>query len=177
MKKSWIVLSLITCIPISIHCTGIQYDIKGADNNFGERYGRGVATFGHDLTAIKCFYDYDTAPKFGSNEINFPVNVMLDTQIDAIFTDENFIFYLFTNTGYDLESTNFTLLGKKIDGTFIKYFDTAEFEKPAGTYFDRNFTCAGDTINFYLKRNEKIVGRIIFQWNDGTENFMLKEIF
>ena len=33
MKKSWIVLSLITCIPISIHCTGIQYDIKGADNN------------------------------------------------------------------------------------------------------------------------------------------------
>ena len=154
--------------------------ISGADNNFGTPHGSGVATFGHDVTEIKCFYDYEDVPFFGDEVINFPVNVMLDTQIDAIFTDENFIFYMFTNTGYDLESTNFILLGKSIDGTFIKYFDSVEqsesYTRPAGAYLDKNYLCEFDTIKFFWKRNEKNIGMLILQWNAGTQNFMLKEI-
>ena len=155
--------------------------ISGADNNFGDSYGKGVATFGHDITAIKCFYDYDAAPRFGDENFNYPVNVMLDTEIYAIFSDEPIIFYLFVNGGYDLESTNFTLIGKNSDGTFIKYFDLAEFDedyysRPAGAYLDKNFTCDGDTIIFYWKQGEEIIGRWIFQWHAGKENFMLKEL-
>lgn len=154
--------------------------IKGADNNFGEKYGSGVATFGHDLTEIKCFYNYDTPPKFGSDFSNYQINLMLNTSIDAIFTDENLILYMFTNTGYDLESTNFVLLGKKLDGTFIKYFDSAEenenYTRPIGAYLDKNYLCDFDTINFFWKRNGETVGRLILQWHAGKLDFMIKEI-
>ena len=161
----------------AIHFTPLEGTIiSGADNNSGAAKGRGVATFGHDVTEIKCFYDYNDLPFFGDEVINFPINVILDTQIDAIFTDGNFIFYLFKNTGYDVESTNFVMLGKQSDGTFIKYFDTATLDEGEGVYLDENYVCSGDTITFYLKYNEKTFGRIIFQWNDGTENFMIKEM-
>lgn len=154
--------------------------ISGADNNFGDPHGKGVATFGHDVTAIKCFYDYYSVPRFGDENFNFPVNVMLNTEIYAIFSDEPLIFYLFVNGGYDLESTNFTLLGKKFDGTFIKYFDFADFDRelykrPEGAYLDKNFDFNGNAITFYLKRDEKTIGEWKFIWHEGKENFLMQE--
>ena len=171
----------------------------------GKAYDTGVARFGEGKDALYFHYRYGDWQRkisaimlFGSDDKNntVPVNVMV-ADILKINGSNNKIFYVIED-GYDLaEESWYTLIGKKSDGTWVKYFDTVTVGK---TYFgsgdNKNMRTQwglafykpetkGDTIIIHYSRNKD--GRQIqrdvdergefrFKWDDKAQWFGVEQV-
>ena len=110
----------------------------------------------------------------GEDDEKFPVNIMVDTSIEQICR----IVYVI-NTGSDIRSTSYVLLGRCVDRTWVRYFDTNEIKKtyllPTGAYFESSFFCQNDTIIIeckqYKNRNYITIGEFRFKWDDNAQGF------
>ena len=121
-------------------------------------------------------------PRFGGKYKNFPINITTNTTIYRIDNDGKFTPYLLKNTGNDVRNTQYILLGRLQDGSWVKYFDTAELK---AQYFGENtyanqdgVRCQDDAIIIELKnvRDNKVVGELRFKWNDAAQWFGIEHV-
>ena len=164
-------------------------------------YERGIARFGNDSDALFFHYKNGTLEKrysdyimaFGSDNIKNTVNVNVMTpKIYKINSDNGITFYLIKD-GYDLPEENcFTLIGRRKDGVWVKYFETVQvtdkyFGKPpkvwsANSIWCDNFKLAGDTMvieyqqyNIVQKKYFK-AGEFRFKWDDKAQWFGVEQV-
>ena len=93
-------------------------------------YGKGVARWGNENDALFAHYNFyakDSNVYFGGNDVKntIPINSMIfGEEIYKISTNEGITFYMI-HTSYDLpDETWWTLIGRRKDGVWVKYFDS-----------------------------------------------------
>lgn len=157
-------------------------------------YGKGVATFGTNNKKLYIHYqtyDYDKnrSPQISRYGGSSPDNAIqiptLVNQIYALDTNENINLYVI-ESDYDITGDeNFTLIGERADGRFVKYFDTDTiFESYFGkrdvrrSYFINKYVVNGDTIIFYYGRSDliPIIGEIRCKWDDKAQWFSVDNV-
>ena len=177
----------------------IVFDGKGKNNLV--KYGKGVASFGKGADALFAHYDSyskDSKVYFGGQNIKntIPIDSMIyGEEIFKIATDEGITFYMI-HTSYDLpDETWWTLIGRRKDGVWVKYFSSLEVTKK---YFGKqgnvwnglsiccdNFRVNDDTIIIEYSRYNKNSGKrgnpikegeFRFKWNDSAQWFGVEQI-
>lgn len=175
------------------------YDGKGKNNSV--RYGKGVARFGNGADSLYAHYNYylkDSNVYFGGpdRKNTVPINSMVfDEEIYKISTNEGIIFYMI-HTSYDLpDETWWTLIGRRKDGVWVKYFETLAITKK---YFGQqgnvwnglsiccdDFRVKGDTIVIEYSRYHKNSGQrgnlvkegeFQFKWDNVAQWFGVEQI-
>ena len=191
---------------------GFFFENASANNGTLSKYGRGkaydtgVARFGEGKDSLYFHYRYGDWQKkiswimlFGSEDKDNTVSVdILATEILKI-TGNNLTFYLISD-GYDLAENNIlTLIGKKSDGTWVKYFDTLSIgkkyfgsgnNKGIRTQWGLSFykpETKGDTIIIHYIRNKDggqiqlrhdvdEHGEFRFKWDEAAQWFGVEQI-
>ena len=170
------------------------------------RYGKGVARWGNGTDALFAHYNYyskDSNVYFGGNDVKntIPINSMIfGEEIYKISTNEGITFYMI-HTSYDLpDETWWTLIGRRKDGVWIKYFDSDSvtekyFGKSARAGYANvwnglsiccdDFRVKGDTIVIEYSRYHKNSGQrgnlvkegeFRFKWDDVAQWFGIEQI-
>lgn len=176
---------------------------------FEECYEKGLAKFGDGKDALYFHYDankkvaipnteyFDVLSRFGSQDAKnaVQVSVGIPTTIWLIKTDSEMTFYML---GYGEASTSkgnyHTLIGKRKDGTFVKYFDTYEIK---GRYFNRKVPLPSrDSVltdergKYFFDRDTIIlrygkdsgynqfnaIGELRFKWDDAAQWFGVEHV-
>ena len=164
-------------------------------------YGKGVARWGNGMDALFAHYNYyskDSNVYFGGNDVKntIPINSMIfGEEIYKISTNEGITFYMI-HTSYDLpDETWWTLIGRRNDGVWVKYFSSLDITKK---YFGQqgnvwnglsiccdDFRVKGDTIVIEYSRYHKNSGQrgnlvkegeFQFKWNDAAQWFGIEQI-
>ena len=172
--------------------------IRGASYNSGQpidrfqgekTYRNGLAAWGNGDTAL--FFHYGSyPPKFGSKNINnaYPVKTWVDCEIIKIGTDSNISLYMLRNSGSDISVIDFTLLGRRNDGVWVKYFDTNTLiENYFGANLNRKirpifskFDVRNDTISmsygYYSNGGVSRTGEFRFKWDDKAQWFSVEQV-
>ena len=162
--------------------TGILYEI-----NKEKYYKNGVVAFGKNEDLIyfhynnKNYHDKDNIRNYGGKNLNntFKATQAYGFKINQIKTDSNITFYLVYEWQFDVRGNKFALLGRKKDGTFVKYFDTWSISEKYfgnnymgnGSFYD-NWYCTNDSIIIEYSRykKEKIKeGEFRFKWDDAAQ--------
>ena len=164
-------------------------------------YKKGVACFGNANDAVYIHYDvdYDYGKRtenfhFGgqSRENTIPFDVMVWGKIYFFGKNQDTRFYLLGLYGSDIFGTHHIVVGRKKNGTFVKYFDTKEIAQAyCGAwsksnknrpYFDR-CEVNGDTISFpytiYGRTqgfSKNAVGEFCFKWDDKAQWFGVEQV-
>ena len=169
-------------------------------------YGKGVARWGNDKDALFAhynFYSKDSNVYFGGQDVKntIPINSMIfGEEIFKIATNEEITFYMI-HTSYDLPDENFwTLIGRRKDGVWVKYFDSDSvtvkyFGKFArggyGNVWDGlsiccdNFKVNGNTMIIEYSRYHKTSGQrgnfikegeFQFKWDDKAQWFGVEQV-
>lgn len=140
----------------------------------------GLARWGNESNGLYYFFE-KYPPRFGGKDRNFSVNSMVMTSINQIKNDGNITLYLLRNDGHATFARNYVLLGKRQDGTWVKYFDSDDLKKKYcgttnRTIFD-NAYCRGDTIIIkYNNDRNSHVGEFRFKWDDKAQWFSVEHI-
>lgn len=120
-------------------------------------------------------------------ENTVPFDVIVRGKIYFLGKNQDTRFYLLGLYGYDMFGTHHIVVGRKKDGTFIKYFDTRRIAKAYcgewsksnknRPYFDRCET-NGDTISFpyRLISSKDEVGESRFKWDDIAQWFGVEQV-
>ena len=179
---------------------GGGYNFEGAVSNTGTKknneYYNGIVAFGKgdDLIYLhynnKNFNAKDLKRHYGGKNFN---NTFLFTQayccdFTQIKTNKGVTLYMIYETQFDVRGNKYTLLGRKSDGTFVKYFDTWDISEqyfgkgrkmPTDAFYD-NWYCKSDTIVIeYEKftRPGKIkVGEFRFKWDEKAQWFSVEHV-
>ena len=172
-------------------------------------YERGIARFGNGSDALFFHYKNGTSEKrfsdyimaFGSDNINNTVNVnVMIPKLYKINSDKGITFYLIRDS-YDLpDEIWWTLIGRRKDGVWVKYFDSdsvtvkyfGEFARAGrGNVWEgksiccENFRVNGDTIVIEYSRYHKNInkrgelvkeGEFRFKWDDKAQWFSVERI-
>lgn len=159
-------------------------------------YGKGLAQFGSGVDALYVHYDFDgyydghtSFVKVGSKNIENTVRVnIFNSWIYRIPSNEGIKIYAILE-GYGA-NRNFTIIGTKRDGTFVKYIDTLILTEK---YFAVKINGGGaypivygdiksnsDTIIISytnsIKRGEIIKGEFRFKWDDDAQWFSVEHV-
>ena len=166
-----------------------------------QTYDHGVARFSEGIDALYLHYDAYKAnvkgrkvniisygfAKFGSNDINNTVNInIMGPEIFKITSNEGITLYSI-NDSYDLrEEFTYTLIGKRKNGKWVKYFNTNDIvEKYFGKsgYWLKNFIVHDDVISIYYElysngdyRNIVSSGELRFKWDDKAQWFGIEQV-
>ncbi len=187
---------------------GGGYAVNGATSNNGDYftkykknnkhgYGKGVATFGSGKDVLYAHYNAYTKNNnvfFGGKEFNNTIPVrsaLFGEEIYKISNDEGLTMYLF-HTSYDLKEQNwYTLIGKRADGKFVKYFESTDIAKRFFKETVRGFAC----VDFMVQDNLIIIvyerntegkqlgrdnaderGEFRFKWDDAAQWFGVEHV-
>lgn len=195
--------------PVKVGSIGVMnlegFSFNGAMANNGismqnrrgrQLFSQGVVRFGNGRDALFFHYNYGTLEKnykdfimaFGSDNISNTVNVSIKTaKIFQIKSDSGITFYS-VNDSYDLpEEFMYTLLGRRADGKWVKYFDTNELVKKYfganQSYWLKELNVSGDTIIIYYElfsrgnyKNPVGRGEFRFKWDDKAQWFSIEQV-
>ena len=162
-------------------------------------YNRGFAIFGSGSDAICLYYDSGeyrpTAgknriyAKFGDKNINNTIETGagIPTHINLIKTDSGITFYLLLNIDESgLVGRTHTLLGKRSDGVFVKYFNTYDLKRQyfgrARDIFFSDYRIEGDTIIIGYQRRDSANSRFVdagefrFKWDESAQWFGIEQV-
>lgn len=184
----------------------VIYD--GSGKNGSVRYGNGIARYGNGIDAIYAHYNAYNVSKdgyihFGDKDIKntIPISAFIfGEEIFKIETDEGITFYMI-HTSYDLpDETWWTLIGRRKDGVWVKYFDS---DSVTEKYFGKsaragtagvwqglsiccdNFRVKGNTIIIEYSRYHKNVGQrgnlvkegeFRFKWDESAQWFGIEQV-
>lgn len=178
----------------------IIYD--GSGKNGSVSYGKGIARWGNGIDSLYAHYDAynrkDSNIYFGDKNVRntVPINsVVFGEEIFKISTDSRITFYMI-HTSYDLpDETWWTLIGRRTDGVWVKYFESLNVtEKYFGKQGDvwegksiccKNFRVSGDTMVIEYSRYHKNInkrgelvkeGEFRFKWDDKAQWFSVKQV-
>ncbi|MBR3747159.1 MAG: hypothetical protein IKN27_09395, partial [Selenomonadaceae bacterium] len=184
----------------------IIYD--GSGKNGAVLYGKGVARCGNGIDALYAHYDAynirnDDKIHFGDKNIKntIPIRAFIfGEEIFKIDTDSGITFYLI-HTSYDLPDENWwTLIGRRKDGVWIKYFESDAvtekyFGKSArgghGNVWDgtsiccNDFKIVGNTITIEYSRYHRNAGKrgqfikageFRFKWDEAAQWFGVEQV-
>ena len=160
-------------------------------------YERGIARFGTGEDALYFHYNakqivnkYEPLSKFGSQDIKNAIQIVpgISTVIKMIKTNSGITFYLLIHGNAAGFGVNSTLIGKRKDGTFVKYFDTEEIKEK---YFESARSVTDEEDKIYLKENEIIIGygqydmkkykyvhsgEFRFKWDEAAQWFGVEQV-
>lgn len=160
---------------------------------------KGIATFGDNNKKLYLHYktygyDYNTSPqvsRYGSASSENAIQIdTLDNTIYMLKTNENITLYIIYSD-YDIAGDdNFTIIGERADGRFVKYLVTDTiFENYYGerdvrrSYFVDDFIVRGDTIVFYYSRSDIAnvrpvprLGEIRCKWDESAQWFSVENV-
>lgn len=184
----------------------IIYD--GSEKSGSVLYGKGIASFGNGIDALYAHYDAynirnDGNIHFGDKDIRNTIKIsafVFGEEIFKINTDIGITFYMI-HTSYDLpDETWWTLIGRRKDGVWVKYFDS---DSVTETYFGKsaraghgnvwdgksiccdNFKVSGNTIVIEYSRYHKNIGKrgdllkegeFRFTWKDTAQWFAVEKV-
>ena len=180
------------------------FDFFGTSSNSGEPiivrqrtlFKRGIARFGDGNDALYFHYNHGTIEKrykdqiiaFGSENIKNTVNVNIaEPRLYKIDSNQGITLYLIKDS-YDIpEDNTFTLIGRRKDGIWVKYFSTVELTKK---YFGerqshcwKKFSVSNDVVSIYYElyfrgdyRNPTQRGEFRFKWDDKAQWFGIEHI-
>ena len=171
----------------------------------GKAYGTGIARFGDGEDALYFHYRFGDSQEnisaimlFGGDDKRntIPINIMI-TNILKITSSNGITFYMIED-GYDLiEEISYTLIGRRPDGTWVKYFDTTTVGKNyfgSGNDNDRNnfwglafykteIKNGTIIIHYYrnkdrrpIERNVDERGEFRFKWDDKAQWFGIEKV-
>ena len=183
--------------------TNATYNDGDFYRNNRNMYGKGMARFGNGEDALYVHYNAynisnDDKVYFGGKDMRNTVPIesfVFGEEIFKITTNESITFYMI-HTSYDLpDETWWTLIGRRKDGVWVKYFESAEIEKK---YFSShgnvwegqsiccdNFRVNGDTIIIEYSRYHKNLGKhgnlikegeFRFKWDDSAQWFGVEQV-
>ncbi len=162
-------------------------------------YDKGVAIFGNGSDAIYFHYDardgkpdHNIVSKMGSRDIKNTVDVGIGipTHINLLKTDSGIDLYLLmSEDASGLVGCTYTLLGRRNDGIFVKYFNTYEmrskyFGKARGIYFSQ-CSIQDDSIIIEYQRfhrelgqyGERVTeGEFRFKWDESAQWFGVEQV-
>ena len=165
-------------------------------------YEQGLARFGDGEDALYFRYDSNQKvetpnsvvpeifSKFGSQDAKNNVQVLpgIPTTIFRIRTDSGITFYMLSHGDAAGFGTHQTLIGRRKDGTFVKYFETREIKK---RYFDsRTASRTSDELGkIAFEENTMIIrygkydvngfvpsGEFRFKWDDSAQWFGVERV-
>lgn len=179
----------------------IIYD--GSDRNGSIRYGKGIARWGNGIDSLYAHYNAyniknDANIHFGDKNINntVPINAFVfGEEIFKITSDIGITFYII-HTSYDLPDEKWwTLIGRRTDGVWVKYFDSLNvtekyFGKQGNVWEGKsiccdNFRVNGDTMVVEYSRYHKNIGKrgefikkgeFRFKWDEAAEWFGVEHV-
>ena len=180
----------------------IIYD--GSGKNGSIRYGKGIAYWGNGIDAIYAHYNAyniinDDNIHFGDKDINNTIPIrasIFGEEIFKIETDEGITFYMI-HTSYDLpDQTWWTLIGRRKDGVWVKYFESLDvtkkyFGKQGNVWEGKSICCDNFRVNDnnivieysrYNKTSYEQRGKIIkegefrFKWDESAQWFGVEHI-
>lgn len=171
-------------------------------------YEKGFARFGEGSEALFFHYDvnqkvkipdsnyYGAMSRFGSQDVKNAVQIWvgIPTIIWKIKTDSDMMFYMLENgDASGMVGTTRTLIGRKKDGTFVKYFSTYEIknsylgkpthkdkkiEQSNKIFFEENTII----IPYYVFTNIEgdyrniPVGEFRFKWDEAAQWFGVEHV-
>lgn len=169
-------------------------------------YGKGVARWGNEKDALFVHYNYYSKHDkvhFGGQDIKNTVpisSVVFGEEIFKIDTDEGITFYMI-HTSYDLpDETWWTLIGRRKDDVWVKYFDSDSVTKKyfgesaragrANVWSGQSICCDdfrvnGNTIIIEYSRFHKNLGQrgklvkegaFRFKWDDKAQWFGVEQV-
>lgn len=184
----------------------IIYD--GSGKNGSARYGKGIARFGNGNEALYAHYDaynikHDQTIHFGGKDIKNTIPIssfIFAEEIYKISTNEGITFYMF-HTRYDLPDESWwTLIGRRNDGSWVKYFDSDSVTEKyfgksaraghAGVWSGQSICCDNFRVNGnmiaieysrYYKGSEPRgnfikEGEFLFTWDDAAQWFSIEHV-
>ena len=162
--------------------------------NATENDGSGTARFGDSIDSLYVHvHNNSYKMKFGAkNESNtITIHARVYFEIFKLASNERGNFFVIKDRYDLLESEKYILLGKKKDGTFVKYFDTEELRKKyfgkqwQGIWF-RGIKAQDDMIIVHYQRNldgRKMQidsaderGEFRFKWDERAQWFGVEHI-
>lgn len=171
--------------------------VEVSERDYIVRYISGTAIFGNVEDTLYFYYDVGTAMenfkdatvRFGSrdsdNTVDLAYFVTYNCTIFEISVDDGSTMYLLANQ-YDGDGVfEYVLLGKRRDGSFVKYFDTTAikpyyFQDKSKKIGFNNARCVGDKIivdygTYEYAEKLKKEGSLEFPW-DAAANWFGVEI-
>lgn len=148
-------------------------------------YDKGIATFGSMPEKLYLHYKEGNGSnhftKFGGADINNTYDIkVMHMNISEIKTDEGITLYLLDDVYEFYDTVEYTLLGRRPDGKYVKYFSTKEtvmnyFYTDTGypKYGAYSPQISKDTISFKLTNwdGSKLVGEIVYKWDNNAQWF------
>ena len=159
----------------------------GYDKNNKYSYGKGIVCYGNDDNALYVHYNAYEKSKpvlMGDKKESNTVPVWIfNSWIYKITSNEGIkIFAIGEFYGPDRE---FTIIGTKKDGTFVKYIDTRILtEKYFGVKVDggaspivyKDITANGDTISITYSNARGSSGEFRFKWDEKAQWFGIEQV-
>lgn len=179
------------------------FNIRGSSQNNGNvyktmsgttYYGKGIAIFGNGNDKIYFHYnaylkypDYEqNGCRWGGNDIRNTFSVPIYENSCTVYkipNDSEIKFYAITRWNAS-GSSDTIIIGKKINGTFVKYIDTKSIVKSKFNsdypYLDK-CNCRGDTVVISYKRGRTRNGftergEFRFKWDDKAQWFGVEQV-
>ena len=172
---------------------GGGYEFNNAVNNSGilydwqnrKCYKNGVATFGNGNDLIYFHYNNDKKIRsYGGKSLKntFELTQAYGCEFTQIKTNEGITFYMVQENDFDIIGKKYVLLGRKKDGNFIKYFDTASISKKYfGKEFSRDFYYENclydkDTVRIQFQLRNGTNGEFRFKWDEKAQWFGIEQV-
>lgn len=194
----------ITAPPIGgFYIEKATYNDGNVLNSKINEYGKGTAHFGNGNDILYFYYDsYLRYPeprcKFGLKDTKNTVVLELgetSSTIQKINSNNGVVLYVFTIYEGDIRGMNFIVLGKQMDGKFVKfidfkqiimnqfgegnkyrYFPTYTSKDDKGIYFGKDsIVIKYSTYSRELKQELRI-GEFRFKWDDAAQWFSVEQI-
>lgn len=165
------------------------------DKDDKKTYGRkGVVGFGNNSNALYVHYNSYEAKKNRDGKVylggkNLSNTIPLDVQNEFIYQiDSNIGLTIYAIRFFYGPDSEFTIIGKKNDGTFVKYIDTREISKKyfgidskrgASSIFYNTPNSQDNTlvISYSDGRNVRTpIGEFRFKWDDDAQWFSVEHI-
>ena len=154
-------------------------------------YKSGIATFGNGINALYVHYDDDKeinilfGSKDGKNVFTLYDRHMIEAGcgIRKIATDSELVLYVLNREGGNWGEGDCSIIGRRDDGVFVKYFDMYNIRKmyfvnPKYVNFNKIYT-QGDSIivNYeYFYPNSERKGEFRFKWDDKALWFGVEQV-
>lgn len=170
--------------------TGNPYFHKGFPNR--KLYKSGIATFGNGINALYVHYDDEKEINilFGNKDVRNVFTLYDDHMIESgigiskIETNSGLVLYVLNREGGGWwGDANCSIIGRREDGVFVKYFDMNNirgmyFKKPKYVHLTKLYT-KGDLLIVsyeYSYPNSEIKGEFRFKWDNAAQWFGVEQV-
>ncbi|MBR3621904.1 MAG: hypothetical protein IKN43_00950 [Selenomonadaceae bacterium] len=192
---------------ITLAPSGI-FEIKGAISNIGQPftnpqfikaynfkkgnipYNKGVAYFALGGRSIYFHYDSKNGgsgviSQIGDQDIKNTVSVGMGipTQLNFVEASSSRYYILINSDPSGLIGPTHTVIGRQLDGSYVKYFDTADikrkyFKDPRAFHLSEDVLFYEDSIivPYHNTSNETQRGEFRFKWDDKAQWFGIEQV-